>query len=156
MKSNRLLLALIVILVSILTGCSSDTVTQTPYTFSISNIVFSPLSPRSNMAYGSHVEITYDYSTNFPYDFRIRVEPYTDGSLSENSDSVGTFLHPKAGGEHSSIITRVGHGWVSIDSKGQSGSSIVDQIHFLITDEDDIALLYEIFADVNYTFVPSP
>ena len=91
MKSNRLLLALIVILASILTGCSSDT---TSYTFSISNIVFSPPSP-SNMAYGAHVEITYDYSTNFPYDFRIRVEPYTDESLSENSDSVGTFFIPK-------------------------------------------------------------
>ena len=152
MKSNRLLLALIVILASMLTGCSSDT---TSYTFSISNIVFSPPSP-SNLTYGDNVEITYDYSTNFPYDFSIMVEPYTDGSLSENSDSVGTFLHPKAGGEHGSIITRVGHGWVSIDSKGQTGSSIVDQIHFLITDEDDIALLYEIFADVNYTFVPSP
>ena len=151
MKSNRLLLALIVILASILTGCSSDT---TSYTFSISNIVFSPPSP-SNMAYGAHVEITYDYSTNFPYDFRIRVEPYTDGSLSENSDSVGTFLHPKAGREHGSITTRVGHGWLSIDSKGPSGSSIVDQIHFLITDEDDIVLLYEIFMDVNYTYGPS-
>jgi hypothetical protein len=126
---------------SMLTDCSSDT---TSYTFSISKVVFSPPYPNT-LFHGEYVDLTFDYSTNYPHDFHIEIIPFTNGLPSYNhTDSKSTYSTKSGSGE----------GFISIredEEEPSFGQVNVEQIRFMFEDIEH-ETLYVTFKDVDYTF----
>jgi hypothetical protein len=115
---------------------------------SITNVVFDPPSP-ANLDFGENVDFTFDYQVD--EDSRIFGRPLTGGA-----PSFAWAAHPSP---LYSMGSGSGSGFFTIQDAGQ-GIAHVDQVRFRVVADDDDALLYETFVDVDYTFgsavIPEP
>jgi len=93
----------------------------------VSNIVITPSSPAA-LEYDTHVEITFDYTTDVPGGVWIGFLPRTNGS-----PTPGSYF---SGGPHYPVGSGSGSWWFSVGS----GSDVVDAIQVELQDTSDVVL----------------
>jgi hypothetical protein len=106
---------------------------------SITNIRTSSPSPAS-LAFGQHVDITFDYATTVPGGVRIFQLPLTNGAATPNYGVSGSPLY--------TVGSSSGSGFATV----LSGETTVDSIQFKITNNDQSSTLGQFVIPVNYRF----
>lgn len=130
-----------------LSSCSDDDDSQAVNnTVNITSI--QPPSPADLVFYESaatndRVTITYDYNISHPDGGRIWVQPYANGSISDD------YLYSQSSVYNGSGSRTV---LISIADEGQTTDVHVDQLRVVISDPDQTMDLFEEFVDVDYTF----
>jgi len=99
-----------------------------------------PNSPVT-LEFGEFVVITLNYSIAHPEGARVWVQPYTNGSITDN------FLYSS-----SKVFSGNGSRQVGISVDSGDDDVIVDQLRAVMTTPDQDETLFEAFIDVNYTF----
>ena len=105
----------------------------------IDNIQITPNSPAS-LVFGQNVNITFNYSTNYPGGVRIFARPITAGAATPGYGAHGSPLYPTGSGS--------GTGFFNIGS----GNAVVDHIRFEMYNDNQSQLLLEFFLPVNFRF----
>lgn len=108
----------------------------------IFNIQMDPPSP-SSIKFNQHLNINFDYETDFPGGVRIFARPFTNGALTPNYAASGSPLYPTGSGS--------GNGYFTITC----GDVTVDLIRFRMYNADQSILLLEFFVPVEYEFHPA-
>jgi len=103
----------------------------------VTNIVFTPPSPE-HLELGEHVDVTFDYETTEPGGVRIFVRPQTGGYSAH-----GSSVYPVGSGSGTGYFTY------------NSGTADVSRVRIWMTNEDQSAMLFEVFFDVDYQFGPN-
>jgi hypothetical protein len=105
----------------------------------ISNIQLTPSSP-GTLPFNSHLDITFDYTTNQAGGVRIFPRPYTQGALSPNYAASPSPLYATGDGSATGYFTIT------------SSDVTVDSIRFQMYNSDQSVLLLEYFVPINFHF----
>ena len=139
------ILTLLVFVLTCFTNCGDDDSPEASNQVTITSM--DPPSPADLVFYqtapsNDRVSIEYNYTITNPDGARIWVQPYTNGSISDD------FLYSPSsvlqGSGSRSVI-------ISID-QGSNAQVEVDQLRIIMTDPDQNQDLFEDFINVDYTF----
>jgi len=135
-----------ILLLVLMSSCGDDD-NESPAVTSVTITSMVPQSPANLVFYqtaaeNDRVTITYNYNIVPADGGRIWVQPYTNGSLSDD------YLYSQ-----SSVYQGSGNRTVIISIDQGSNTEVnVDQLRVIITDPDQTMDLFEDFIDVDYTF----